>query len=46
MSCLAYDMNISWQTANGKCHTEIIFFPEKRVVGHTTFHFWLTGQQC
>ena len=41
MSCLAYNLNIGWPMADEKC-TKIIFFSEKKAVGHTTFCIWLT----
>ena len=42
MNHLAYDLNIGWPMANKKCHTKIIFFSEKKVVCHVTFHIQLT----
>ena len=42
VSCLAYDLSVSQLVANKKCCTKIVFFSEKKAVGHTTFCIWPT----
>ena len=37
VSHLAYNLSIGSPMANEKCRTKIVFFSEKKVVGHTTF---------